>query len=407
MEWTHGPSFEQGGICFRLWAPGQARIDLVIDGQRRPVRHDGGSERLFRDLRGRAWLGRALSVRAVGRAASSRPGVPVSARRRRRSERGDRSRAPIAGGNRGKAASGTTSCFTSSTSGLFRLKARSRAPHPSSLISLELGVTARRDHAGQRFQRPLELGLRRRVSLCSRCKLRATGGFQVLRRGGARERNRGAARRRLQPLRSRRELPSALCARFLHRAGTRPPGATRSSSTDANSRPVRDFFIENAEYWIEEFHLDGLRFDAVHAIKDDTRPDLLDELADEASRRAFAADPPAARKREQRSAPSGAPRRQARVSTPRNGTTTFITFCMSRPRMKRSGYYAAYGRTELLGRALAEGFAYQGEMMPYRECAARGSKRRIAARRFRLIHSESRPDRQSRVRRKIEHAGAA
>jgi maltooligosyltrehalose trehalohydrolase len=34
-------------------------------------------------------------------------------------------------------------------------------------------------------------------------------------------------------------------------------------------------------------------------------------------------------------------------------------------------YYAAYGRTELLGRALAEGFAYQGEMMPYRN-APRG-----------------------------------
>ena len=58
-----------------------------------------------------------------------------------------------------------------------------------------------------------------------------------------------------------------------------------------NSRPVRDFFIENAEYWIEEFHLDGLRFDAVHAIKDDSRPDLLDELAARASRAVLAAHP--------------------------------------------------------------------------------------------------------------------
>ena len=33
-----------------------------------------------------------------------------------------------------------------------------------------------------------------------------------------------------------------------------------------HSRPVRDFFIHNALYWLEEFHLDGLRFDAVHAI---------------------------------------------------------------------------------------------------------------------------------------------
>jgi maltooligosyltrehalose trehalohydrolase len=36
-----------------------------------------------------------------------------------------------------------------------------------------------------------------------------------------------------------------------------------------------------------------------------------------------------------------------------------------------SGYYAAYGQAELLGRALAEGFAYQGEIMPYRN-APRG-----------------------------------
>jgi maltooligosyltrehalose trehalohydrolase len=31
---------------------------------------------------------------------------------------------------------------------------------------------------------------------------------------------------------------------------------------------VRDFFIHNALYWLEEFHLDGLRIDAVHAMHD-------------------------------------------------------------------------------------------------------------------------------------------
>lgn len=39
-----------------------------------------------------------------------------------------------------------------------------------------------------------------------------------------------------------------------------------------DARPVRDFVIENAVYWIEVFHLDGLRIDAAHAIKDDSRP---------------------------------------------------------------------------------------------------------------------------------------
>jgi maltooligosyltrehalose trehalohydrolase len=35
-----------------------------------------------------------------------------------------------------------------------------------------------------------------------------------------------------------------------------------------NSGPVREFFITNGRYWIEEFHYDGFRFDATHAIRD-------------------------------------------------------------------------------------------------------------------------------------------
>jgi maltooligosyltrehalose trehalohydrolase len=36
----------------------------------------------------------------------------------------------------------------------------------------------------------------------------------------------------------------------------------------SNSGPVREFFITNSRYWIEEFHFDGFRFDATHAIRD-------------------------------------------------------------------------------------------------------------------------------------------
>jgi len=35
-----------------------------------------------------------------------------------------------------------------------------------------------------------------------------------------------------------------------------------------NSGPVREFFISNGCYWIQEFHFDGFRFDATHAIHD-------------------------------------------------------------------------------------------------------------------------------------------
>jgi maltooligosyltrehalose trehalohydrolase len=45
-----------------------------------------------------------------------------------------------------------------------------------------------------------------------------------------------------------------------------------------NSGPVREFFISNAGYWIDEYHLDGLRLDAVHAIVDDSKDHILAAL---------------------------------------------------------------------------------------------------------------------------------
>ena len=41
---------------------------------------------------------------------------------------------------------------------------------------------------------------------------------------------------------------------------------------------VRAFMIHNALYWLEEYHLDGLRLDAVNAIVDDSPTHLLVEL---------------------------------------------------------------------------------------------------------------------------------
>jgi maltooligosyltrehalose trehalohydrolase len=46
-----------------------------------------------------------------------------------------------------------------------------------------------------------------------------------------------------------------------------------------DSRPVRDFFIANTLHWAHEYHLDGLRLDATHAILDDSPTHLLAELA--------------------------------------------------------------------------------------------------------------------------------
>jgi maltooligosyltrehalose trehalohydrolase len=48
---------------------------------------------------------------------------------------------------------------------------------------------------------------------------------------------------------------------------------------DADSDPVRAFIIGNATMWLHQFHVDGLRLDAVHALFDDRAVTLLEELA--------------------------------------------------------------------------------------------------------------------------------
>lgn len=45
-----------------------------------------------------------------------------------------------------------------------------------------------------------------------------------------------------------------------------------------NCGPVREFFVTNAAYWIDEYHMDGLRIDATQNIYDDTPNHILAEI---------------------------------------------------------------------------------------------------------------------------------
>ena len=47
-----------------------------------------------------------------------------------------------------------------------------------------------------------------------------------------------------------------------------------------DSDPVRRYFISNALYWINEYHIDGLRLDAIHGIFDFSARHVLQELAE-------------------------------------------------------------------------------------------------------------------------------
>ena len=135
-----------------------------------------------------------------------------------------------------------------------------------------------------------------------------------------------------------------------------------------NSGPVREFVVHNALYWIEEFHLDGLRLDAVHAILDDSPKHLLEELAE----RVRAATPG----RHIHLILENEENHAERLVRDENGKPRWYTAQWNddvhhvlhvAASGETKGYYADYkGDTEKLGRALAEGFAFQGELMPYR-----------------------------------------
>jgi maltooligosyltrehalose trehalohydrolase len=129
---------------------------------------------------------------------------------------------------------------------------------------------------------------------------------------------------------------------------------------------VREFVIANALYWIEEFRLDGLRLDAVHAIVDDSPTHLLAELAQRV--RARAPRPVHLLLENESNDPTRLARRDrepVQYTAQWNDDVHHVLHVAATG--ERDGYYSAYqGDTELLGKALAEGFAYQGQFMPYR-----------------------------------------
>jgi maltooligosyltrehalose trehalohydrolase len=146
------------------------------------------------------------------------------------------------------------------------------------------------------------------------------------------------------------------------------------AAIDFSKRAVRDFFIHNALYWLEEYHFDGLRFDAVHAIFDDTAPDIIDEIG-AAVRRRIADRPIHLVLENDHNAAHRMIRRNGRpelFTAQWNDDLHHILHVLITG--ETIGYYQDYAAdpAAYLGRALAEGFAYQGEPSPFRGGHPRG-----------------------------------
>ena len=139
-------------------------------------------------------------------------------------------------------------------------------------------------------------------------------------------------------------------------------------------RPVRDFFIHNALYWLEEYQFDGLRLDAVHAIFDAGRPDIVDEIGETVRRRIQDREIHLVLENDRNESHRLARRngRIERFNAQWNDDLHHTLHVLITG--ETAGFYGDYAiaPAAYLGRALAEGFAYQGEPSPFRGGRRRG-----------------------------------
>jgi len=133
---------------------------------------------------------------------------------------------------------------------------------------------------------------------------------------------------------------------------------------DADSDPVREWVLQSATGWIGDFHLDGLRLDAVHAIFDTSPTHIVAELAS----RVHAANP-----RALVIAESGL--NDPRVIAPASAcgwgcdaqwADDFHHALRVLLTGERDGYYAEFGRVGDLAKAFHRPFVHDGQYSEFR-----------------------------------------
>jgi maltooligosyltrehalose trehalohydrolase len=131
---------------------------------------------------------------------------------------------------------------------------------------------------------------------------------------------------------------------------------------------VREYFVQNALYWVSEFHIDGLRLDAVHAIHDSSSPHILSQIATAVHDFAndserivnVIAESDLNEARVVRAGEFGGYGLDAQWSDDfHHAVHTVLTG-------ERAGYYEDFGRIEDVAKALSSGFVYSGQYSRHR-----------------------------------------
>jgi maltooligosyltrehalose trehalohydrolase len=164
----------------------------------------------------------------------------------------------------------------------------------------------------------------------------------------------------------------------------RTPWGSALNFDGPESDQVRRFFIDNALHWLTEYHVDGLRLDAIHGIFDLGARHVLHELADEfhaqaarLGRRAWlVAESDLNDPRVIRPAETGGHGLDAQWSDDfHHAVHTLVTG-------NRRGYFVDFGRASDVAKAVTDGFVYDGRYSPHRQRRHGASSASDAASRF-------------------------
>jgi len=162
------------------------------------------------------------------------------------------------------------------------------------------------------------------------------------------------------------------------------PWGSAVNFDNAWSDEVRHYFLQNALYWVTEFHVDTLRLDAVHAILDHSAEPFLEELASavhtrgiDLNRRIYAiAESALNDTRVIRQPELGGYGLDAQWNDDfHHALHTLLTG-------ECEGYYLDFGGFQHMARAFSEGFVYSGKYSVARQRRHGNSSRNIAPVKF-------------------------
>ncbi len=152
----------------------------------------------------------------------------------------------------------------------------------------------------------------------------------------------------------------------------------------AYSDEVRSFFIGSALQWLRDFHVDGLRIDAVHGIVDASARPFLEQLADAVRKLSLDTS-------REFSLIAESDLNDTRIIRPkeRGGFGIDAQWCDDFHHALHTlltgegrGYYADFGEMRHLVKALREGYVYSGEYSEYRKRSHGTSSRELPPEQF-------------------------